>query len=210
LTTAGRLLSSGRRSLVLATILSGAACSDPPVKEIGAAEAALAQARQAGADTFAPDRWKEAESALALARRKVQEKDYRGALSAASDSAEKSKVAVQAAEAAKLLARSAAETAEAEAQALLDDVNAVRRTAAENRVPDKVFAPLQPSLDTAKKDALAITAAIERGEFGEARRLALELRSKIETLPGRYREAMEKWQTAHGRRRAARPSAQKP
>ena len=194
---------------VIIAVLCLAACSEPPVKEIAAAEAALAQARQAGADRFAPERWKEAEAALELARHKVQEKDYRGALSAASAAADKSRRAAQAAEAAKVLARSAAEMARAETEGVLDDVKAVRREAADAKVPDRVFEPLHASYDAANRGVETIAAAIERGEFGEARKLAVDIKAKIEPLPRLYREAMEKWQSAHGRRHP-KAAARKP
>ena len=46
-----------------------AACDQPPVKEIAAAEAALEQARQSGADHYAAERFKDAETAFHEAQR---------------------------------------------------------------------------------------------------------------------------------------------
>ena len=45
---------------VLLPLLALSACDQPPTKEIAAAEAQIEQARQAGAERFAPDRWREA------------------------------------------------------------------------------------------------------------------------------------------------------
>ena len=77
-----------RRILALMLPVALVACDQPPTKEIAAAEAQIEQARQAGAERFVPDRWRDAQAALATAHSKVQQKDYRGALSAANDAAE--------------------------------------------------------------------------------------------------------------------------
>lgn len=187
-------------------VLCLSACSGPPLKEIAAAEARLAEAREAGAARFAPERLKEAEVALRTARQKIDAKDYRGALSAASDAADKSKEATQAAEVARTLARSAAETAQAQALAVLDDVKAVRQDAAKAKVPDKAFESWQTTVDAAHKSLDAVVAAIDRGDFPEAEKMATDLKTKIAPLPRQFRDAMEKWQAAHRRR----PSAKKP
>jgi hypothetical protein len=187
-------------------VLCLSACSEPPLKEVAAAEARLAEARQAGAARFAPERLKEAEIALQTARQKIDAKDYRGALSAASDAADKSKGAAQAAEAAKTRARGAAERAQAEVQAVLDQVKAVRRDATERKVPDKVFDSLRNPVDAARKVLDTVASAIERGEFAEAEKMAADLKEKVTPLPRLHRDAMEKWQAAHGRRPPAKRS----
>src|SRR5258706_15592930 len=86
-----------------------AACDEPPTREVTAAENALALARQAGADRYAAERYHEAEAAIGEAKHKIQEKDYRGALSSATDAAEKARSAAQQAASAKTLGPSATE-----------------------------------------------------------------------------------------------------
>jgi hypothetical protein len=78
-----------RRFFAVLLPLALCACDQPPTKEISAAEAQIEEARQAGAERFVPDRWREAQGALATARAKVQAKDYRAALSAANDAVQR-------------------------------------------------------------------------------------------------------------------------
>lgn len=69
------------------------ACDSPPVKELEAAEAELAKARDADAEVFASEAFSEAETALTDARANVLRREYRSALSSALDAAQKSKEA---------------------------------------------------------------------------------------------------------------------
>src|SRR4029453_15536553 len=135
-----------RRMIALVLPLALCACDQPPAKEIAAAEVQLAQAREAGAERFAPDRFRDAEAALGLARTRVQQKDYRGALSAANDAAEKGRTAVQAVTAARANAKGAAELAQKEIGIFLEEVEQVRQEALTAKVPDEAFAELEPPL----------------------------------------------------------------
>jgi len=180
-------------------LLSLAACEEPPVREIDLAQSALNRARDGGADRFAADRFKEAEAALATARQKLEAKDYRSALSAATDAGEKSKAALQAAEAAKTLAKSAAETALVEAEASFDDVQSVKEQASASKVPEKTFEGLEPALTEARDEATAIAHTIEAGDFVQAHKAADELKAKTLDLAGRYRDALDEWARSHHR-----------
>jgi hypothetical protein len=197
------------RWLRVATVVLGAgvlaACDQPPAKEIAAAEAALEQARQAGADRYAAERFKESETALQEARRKVQEKDYRGALSSASDAAAKARGAVQAAAAGRTVAKSAAEVAQAEVQAALDEIDTIREEAVQNKVPDQAFLELNPLMQETREALEAIRKTVAEGALLEAQKAAVELKTRVAPLPARHREAVEAWQAAHpkGRRPAA-------
>jgi hypothetical protein len=181
-----------------------AACAEPPQKEIAAAEASLAAARKAGAGQFAPERLKEAETALETLRSRVEAKDYRGALSAASDAADRANEARRAAETAKAAARIAAETALTAARAVLDEVKAVRREATEAKVPDRVFASLQPAAEAAQKSLETASSALDRGELAQAEKTAVDLRAKISPLPHLFRDTLDTWQVAHGHRAPAK------
>ena len=87
----------------------GAGQTDP------AAETAVAEARTAGAEQYAADRLKEADKALQEARSKAQAREYRAALSSATEAAEKAHQASQAVDSGKKLAQSAIQVAEVEA-----------------------------------------------------------------------------------------------
>jgi len=186
------------------------ACEQPPFKEIAAAEAALAVARKADAQRFATDRYQEAQVALEAARKKLERKDYRGALSAASDAAERSKEAVQVAEVAKAFVRNASETARVEAQEMLDSLDAVREEARRARVPARVFASLEAEREEAVRAIKALSEAIDRGQLAESQERAVALRTRITPLPGRYRVALEKSRAAHRTRRPIKPAPTEP
>ncbi|HKV07589.1 MAG TPA: DUF4398 domain-containing protein [Thermoanaerobaculia bacterium] len=60
------------RGLVLVLALSLAGCGGPPEDEIQAAQTAMTEARQAGADKYAPDAYGKAEETLAQANAEVE------------------------------------------------------------------------------------------------------------------------------------------
>jgi len=188
-----------RRAALLATALLLAACDKPPAKEMAAAEAALAQARKADAEKLAPERYREAEAAMQEARRKVEAKEYRGALASANDAAEKARTAAKAAASALGMAKGAVEVAEAEIQAKLDEVAAVRQEAAEAKVPDEAFAAVSADQDALRQKADGLPAAASQ-DLMAAQKTAEELKAQAAALPSRFREALEKWQADHPKR----------
>src|SRR5512134_3108572 len=115
-----RAASQSALPLFLAALLAG--CAQPPTRELTAAETALAEAQRAEAEKYASELMEQAKAALVAARQKVEQKDYRGALSSAVDASEKARAAAAAVPSAKMLLKGAAETAQAEAQAALDEV----------------------------------------------------------------------------------------
>lgn len=124
----GAVILSGRmhrRSLPAVILLAAvmAACSEPPTEEREQAQGAIAAARAAGADTYAAEELRAAESSLAEYETAVAAGDYRAALSAAIDARESAYAAARRAgdekasarsEAEQLLAAVTAETAEIE------------------------------------------------------------------------------------------------
>jgi DNA repair ATPase RecN len=199
------------RALTCTLVVLGlAACGEPPTREIEAARSALGRARDAGAERFAPDRFREAAAALDAAQSKLEAKDYRAALSAAADAGEKSKSALQAAEAGRTLAKTAAETSVVEVQALFDDVKTVKAEASDSKVPDKAFEDLDPLLEEAQRAASAISETLAQGRFAEAHEAATDLKAKAADLPDRYRQAVEAWKQAHARSRGPKPAPRKP
>ena len=189
-----------RATTCILVALGLAACGEPPTREVDAARSALARARDAGAETFAPERFKEAVAALDAAQTKLEAKDYRAALSAAADAGEKSRGALQAAEAGRTLARSAAETAVVEIQALFDDVSAVKEDARSAKVPDKAFEDLDREVDAARGAVGAISETVDSGGFADALKAASDLKAKVADMPDRYRQVIEDWKQAHERR----------
>ena len=199
-----------RRSLLFLAVFALCSCEQPPNKEIVAAEKQLDDARKAGADQYAPARLQEADAAIRDAHRKVDEKDYRGALSSAMDAAEKARSATKAAAAARTLARGAAEMAQAEARIMLDEAAHIREEAVKARVPDTAFEELEPRARKVNEDLEAVSAILKRGDILEAQRAAAAVKTEAAALPAQYRSAVEAWEAAHpkGRGRApAKPAA---
>ena len=184
--------------------LVAAACEQPPTKEIGAAEAALEQARREGADLFAPDRFGDAQAALADAQKKLEARDYRGALSSATDAAEKSRSASQVAASARQIAREEANMAEASAQAALDEVASIRAQAAKAKIPDKAFGALLQQAADASTGLDSVARALAEGKILEAKALATEIKVNVTPLPRLFREAQAKWEAAHPKSRRPR------
>ncbi len=188
----------------LAALLSGA-CGEPPTREIAAAETQIEEARKEGAERYAAERWREATSALTAARARVEQKDYKGALSAANDAAEKARSAKSAAMAARVVARGAAETSLTELTVLFEEVEAIRQEATAAKVPEEAFAELQPRLEEMRQARERTSATLERGDVLEAQKAAAELKAMAAPLPGLFRQAQQRWVAEHpkGRKKKA-------
>src|SRR3979490_1988429 len=75
-------------SLALLAAVAGAACGDPPNKEMDQAQGAIDAARAAGADRYAATEYTAATDALKRSQDAVAQRDYRLALNEALDSRE--------------------------------------------------------------------------------------------------------------------------
>jgi HEPN domain-containing protein len=182
---------------VLLPLLALSACDQPPTKEIAAAEAQIEQARQAGAERFAPDRWREAQTALATARAKVQEKDYRAALSAANDAAEKSRLAVQGVATARAHAVRAAELAQREIGIFMEEIEQARQEALVAKVPEEAFVDVEPRLAEVREGLQRVADTLAKGDVLEAQKAAAELRAQAADLPAAFRDARALWEEEH-------------
>ena len=189
--------SSHRVLAALASALLLSACDQPPAKEIAAAEAALALSRAAQADAYAPELWKAAELALSQARQKVEAKDYRGALSSAMDAGEKARSAAQAVASSKLLVKGAAQMAEAEVQAALDEVAAVREEAVKAKVPPEAFAELESRVLDATQALETVASSLEKEELLEAQKAGADVKARFASLGTEFRAALDKWLEDH-------------
>lgn len=182
---------------VLLPLLALSACDQPPTKEIAAAEAQIEQARQAGAERFAPDRWREAQTALATARAKVQEKDYRAALSAANDAAEKGRLAVQGVATARAHAVRAAELAQREIGIFMEEIEQARQEALVAKIPEEAFVDVEPRVAEVKEGLQRVADTLAKGDVLEAQKAAAELRAQAADLPAAFRDARALWEEEH-------------
>jgi hypothetical protein len=120
---ASSLAASVRGLLILLVGVSLlAACSHPPEKERGQAEGAIAAARAASAETYAPDDLRAAEAALADYDTAVAQGDFRQALNAALTARDLAYEAVSRAGTARAEARGRAERLVTALEALAENI----------------------------------------------------------------------------------------
>jgi hypothetical protein len=133
---------SARRALlsiaVVATLI-GAACGDPPDREIQQAQGAIDTARAAGADQYATAEYTAAQDALKRANEAVEQRDYRLALNYALDARERAQNAAKEAGDRKTTARSEAERALLDAMTALNDAHTKLRAAEAAHAPVKLL-----------------------------------------------------------------------
>jgi hypothetical protein len=197
------------RRAVLAAALAAAACTQPPVKEIAAAEQQVERAREVGAERYAPERWKQAQAALIVARERLEGRDYRGALSAANDAAESARVAIETTGPARAKARSAADVAVVEVRTMLDRATTERAAAVKAGVPRRSLANLDARGQRAAQQLAAAVQQLGAGNVEMVEPVLASLRTEVTPLPDMYRDARTKWQARQprrGRGGARRPS----
>src|SRR5256885_1638928 len=120
-------MSSMRRfllSLAVLAAVAGAACGDPPHKEMQPAQGAIDAARAAGADQYARDEFAAAEDALKRSHEAVAQRDYRQALNTALDARERAQAAAKEVVNKKAIARADATKALADADGALHNARA--------------------------------------------------------------------------------------
>jgi hypothetical protein len=199
------------RRLAVAWALALVACEHAPTREVAAGEQMVARAQAAGAETYAPDRWKQAEAANRLAHQRLQERDYQGALSAANDAAECARLAIETVGPAKEKARGDAELGLGEVRAILERAATERAAAARAGVPRRTLEALDARVAQAGLRVAAAAQQIEAGNYAVAADSIAALRTEVAPLPDLYRAARASHDTRQPRarargRRAARPS----
>jgi len=177
------------RRFVLAAALAAAGCDQPPVKEIAAAAQQVERAQAAGAERYAPERWKQAETALALASQRLEGRDYRGALSAANDAAESARIAIDTTARAKAAARSAADLALGEVRTTLDRASAERTATLKVGVPKGSLKSLDARWTRASQQYAGAVQHPGIDDLPFVEQLLAELRTDVTPLPDLYRNA---------------------
>ena len=161
-------MSSTRRFLFCLAVLAalaGAACGDPPDKDMQQAQGAIDAARAAGADQYAREEFAAAEDALKRSHDAVAQRDYRQALNTALDARERAQEAAKESVNKKAIARADATTAIAEADAALHESRA-RLTAAESaRAPARALTTGRKSIDAGESAVQKARAAFASGDY---------------------------------------------
>jgi len=173
-------------SLALAGALAGAACGDPPDKEMQQAQTAIEAARAAGADEYAHDEFAGAEDALKRARDAVDQRDYRLALNNALDARERAQNAAKEATDKKNAARANAERELLDAMTALNDAHAKLRAAETKRVPARTLAGPKREIAASEEAVQKARAAFDNGDYPAAltasRQISARLRATADQL----------------------------
>jgi hypothetical protein len=152
-------------SFAVVAAMIGAACGNPPDKEMQQAQAAIDSARAAGADRFAREEFAAAEGALKRSHDAVAQRDYRLALDAALDARERAQTAALQAADEKAAARADAERAMAEADAVLHESRVKLKAAETARASAKVLVAARRAIADGETAVQEARAALEQGDY---------------------------------------------
>jgi chromosome segregation ATPase len=161
-------MSSTRRfflSLAVCAAVTGAACGDPPDKEIQQAQGAIDAARAAGADQYARDEFTAADEALKRAHEAVAQRDYRQALNNALDARERAQAAAKETVNRKATARADATKALADADAALHDSRAKLKAAETAHIAARTLANGRKAIDNGESAVQEARTAFEKGDY---------------------------------------------
>jgi len=153
-------------AVVLLTVAIAAGCSEPPAKELHQAEGALAAARAAEAEVYAPQELETAEAALAEYDAAVAQGDYRLALSQAIEARDMAYEAARQAGERKADARSTAERLSAELERLVAMAEA--RLAGANRVTGTAASDLRAAIANARDVMQETRVSMDAHQYGAA------------------------------------------
>jgi hypothetical protein len=162
------MMSSMRRlvlSLALLAAVAGAACGDPPDKEMQQAQGAIDAARAAGADQYAREEFTAAEEALKRSHTAVDQRDYRQALNAALDARERAQAAAKESVNKKATARADATKALADADAALHDARAKFKAAEAARLPPRALTTGRKAIDNGETTVQEARTAFDKGDY---------------------------------------------
>jgi hypothetical protein len=160
----------GRAWIPIAVALMLVACAEPPNKEMDQAQGAIAAARAAGAEQYAPQELAAAVTALKESREAVTQGDYRSALSFALDSRERAQNAAKQASDERAALGTQTERTLAQVRALLDRGDERLALAESVRVPQRTIMRAMNELANARIAVQEASAAADRGEYQTAQR----------------------------------------
>jgi hypothetical protein len=162
----------------LALLLS--ACSEPPHKEIDQAQAAIDAAKTAGAETYAPDDYKAAVTALQKSHDAVDQRDYREALNYAIDARQRASEAATQAGIAKAHTRVAAEKLLTECSARASQLDTHIKVAQEARVAPRDLRSAHRTLADAQTALQETRKSMDAGNYAEVVTELTEVRRKLD------------------------------
>ena len=152
-------------SLAVVAAMAGAACGDPPEKEMQQAQGAIDTARAAGADQYAREEFTAAEEALKRARDAVAQRDFRQALNSALDARERAQTAAKESVNQKATARADAERALAVAETALNDARAKLKAAETAHASAKTLAATRQTVSAEESAVQKARTAFQAGDY---------------------------------------------
>jgi hypothetical protein len=152
-------------SFLVVSILSAAACAEPPSKEMNQAQGAIDAARAAGAEEYAAEQLANAVNTLKQAEAAVTARDYRLALAHALDSREYAQNAAKAAVDGRAKARGDAERVIAEVATLVERLQARLEDPEVVRLPRRQRTAPADALQDATKALQEARAALGNEEY---------------------------------------------
>lgn len=152
---------------VLCILGATASCSgDPPDKEMQQAQSAIDAARAAGAERYAVSELGAAQEALAHAREAVGQRDYRLALSFALDSREQAQNTAKEATERRSAARDEATRALSAAQSALTGARNRLKAAEAAKLPARALGEPRAAIADAEGRVQEARSAFEQGDYG--------------------------------------------
>jgi Domain of unknown function (DUF4398) len=168
-----------RRLLPVLLLLSIAACSEPPQKELDQAQAAIDAAKAAGADQYAPEEYTGATTTLQKAHASVDQRDYRAALNYAIDARQRAAEAGKDAATGKAKARRTAEQLVADCSARLNQLDTGIKAAAGARVAPRELRHVKTTLADAQNALQEARSSMDAGNYAEVVSELTEVRRKL-------------------------------
>ena len=184
-------------SIAVLAAVAGAACGDPPDKEMQQAQGAIDAARAAGAAQYARDEFAAAEDALKRSHDAVAQRDYRQALNTALDARERAQAAAKESVNKKAIARADATKALADAEGALHDSRARLKAAETARGPARTLTAGRRAIDNGENAVQKARAAFEKGDYLGAVDAAHSVRAQL----GQSIKDLDAASAAGGRRR---------
>jgi hypothetical protein len=165
--------------LAVIAALAGAACGEPPDKEIQQAQSAIESARTAGADQYAHDEFAAAEDALKRAHEAVADRDYRLALNNALDARERAQNAAKDAGDKKAAARTDAERELLDTMTALNDAREKLRAAEAARTAPRALAAARRDIAASEDAVQKARAAFDKGDFPAVVTMSREIAARL-------------------------------
>jgi hypothetical protein len=193
-------MSSMRRlllSLAIAAAMAGAACGDPPDKEMQQAQGAIDAARAAGADQYAREEFTAAEEALKKSHEAVEQRDYRQALNTALDARERAQAAAKESVNRKATARADATKALADADAALHNSRAKLKAAEAAHLAPRTLAAGRKAIDNGENAVQEARTAFDKGDYLKS----IEIARRVPAELGPATHDLDAAAAAGGRRR---------